>query len=302
MTTTQAAVAKREAPRASALVAQYRSDFTTVLPSHMRADTWVRVAQGALKRGKKAEGDPAGRTELEVAATNNPAAFLSAMLDAARLGLEPGTEQFYLTPRKVKGRLEILGIVGWQGYVELMYRAGAVSSVVAEVVHAADHFQFRPGRDEVPDHDIDWDAEDRGPLRLAYAYARMKDGSTSKVVVLNRAAIERAKKSSQGSDSQYSPWQQHEAAMWLKTAVRQLAKWVPTSAERYSVTGQPVTHVQVEREDRPEPAVTNLPLPAGGLDEAHVDYRTGEIHDAELIDEDDVPEGVGEPIEREGDR
>jgi recombination protein RecT len=300
MTTTQAAVAKREAPRASALVAQYRSDFTTVLPSHMRADTWVRVAQGALKRGKKADGDPAGRTELEVAATNNPAAFLSAMLDAARLGLEPGTEQFYLTPRKVKGRLEILGIIGWQGYVELMYRAGSVSSVVAEVVHAADHFTFRPGRDEVPDHEIDWDADDRGPLRLAYAYARMKDGSTSKVVVLNRAAIERAKKSSQGADSQYSPWQQHEAAMWLKTAVRQLAKWVPTSAERYSVTGNPVTHVETERQDRPEPPVTNLPLPAGGLDEVHVDHDTGEVHDAEIVEDEPPADHQGEPYRPEG--
>ena len=37
------------------------------------------------------------------------------MLDAARLGLEPGTEQFYLTPRKVKGQMEILGIVGESG-------------------------------------------------------------------------------------------------------------------------------------------------------------------------------------------
>jgi recombination protein RecT len=285
MTSAQVAVARREKPGAHALVSQYKQDFTTVLPSHLRAETWVRVAQGALKRGKKLRDDPAGRTELEVAAVNNPAAFLSAMLDAARLGLEPGTEQFYLTPRRVKGQLEILGIVGWQGYVELMYRAGAVSSVVAEVVHANDRFSFKPGRDEVPDHDIDWDAEDRGPLRLAYAYARMKDGSTSKVVVLNKAAIDRAKKSSQGSDSEYSPWQQHEAAMWLKTAVRQLAKWVPTSAERYSVAGNPVQHVEVERTDRPEPLITALPAPAGGLDEHHVDYGTGEVHDAEIVED-----------------
>ena len=127
---------------------------------------------------------------------------MAALLDAARLGLEPGTEQFYLTPRKVKGQLEVLGIVGWQGYVELMYRAGAVSSVVAEVVYAGDRFRFQPGKDDVPDHEIDWDAEDRGKLRLAYAYARMKDGSTSKAVVLNKAAIERVEKSSSAdSDS-----------------------------------------------------------------------------------------------------
>ena len=280
-TPTQAAVAVREAsPRT--MVADYRNDFATVLPTHVRADTFVRIAQGALKRGKK-QGN---QYELEIAARNNPGAFMAALLDAARLGLEPGTEQYYLTPRKTKGQLEILGIVGWQGYVELMYRAGAVSSVVAEVVHANDKFSFQPGRDQFPEHEIDWDAADRGPLRLAYAYARMKDGATSKVVVVNAATIDRVKKSSQGSDSDYSPWKTHPEAMWLKTAVRQLAKWVPTSAERFSVAGNPVTHVEVERPDRPEPTVEI----GGGLDESHVNYDTGEIADAEIVE--DLPDGA----------
>ena len=63
------------------------------------------------------------------------------------------------------------------------------------------------------------------------AFARMRDGATSKVVVMNKAAIDRVKKSAQGTDSSYSPWTTNPDAMWLKSAVRQLAKWVPTSAE-----------------------------------------------------------------------
>lgn len=220
------AVAERDSSPGG-LIRQYSTDFAQVLPSHIKAETWVRLAQGALKKGKR-DGN---RFELEIAAANNPGVFLAALLDAARLGLEPGTEQYYLTPRKVKGRLEILGIVGYQGHIELMYRAGAISSVVAEVVYAKDTFTYSPGRDEVPLHEIDWDAEDRGPLRLAYAFARMKDGATSKVVVLNRAAIDRIKVSSAGSDYESSPWKLHEPSMWLKSAVRQLQKWVPTSAE-----------------------------------------------------------------------
>jgi recombination protein RecT len=70
-TVTQA-VAKRDSGPAT-LIAKYSHDFATVLPSHIRADTWVRVAQGALKRGKKDTTDRSGRTELEVAAGNNPA-------------------------------------------------------------------------------------------------------------------------------------------------------------------------------------------------------------------------------------
>ena len=103
MTTVQEAASKQVATRDNSpagLIKQYADDFKTVLPSHVKPDTWVRLAQGALKKGKKR---PDGKTDLEVAAANNPGVFLAAVLDAARLGLEPGTEQFYLTPRKVKG-------------------------------------------------------------------------------------------------------------------------------------------------------------------------------------------------------
>lgn len=232
--TVASALAKREKDKPAAagtMVKQYRDDFAMVLPTHVKPATWVRLAQGALKKGKKADGDPYGRTELEVAACNNPSAFLAALLEAARLGLEPGTEQYYLTPRKIKGRLEILGIVGYQGYVELMYNAGAVTSVVAEVVYTNDIFRFRPGTDDIPHHEIDWDSDNRGELRLVYAFARMEDGVTSKVIVLNKTAIAQIQEVSPSSGYAGSPWQMWPAQMWLKSAVRQLQKWVPTSAE-----------------------------------------------------------------------
>lgn len=283
-TTTQTAVEKRDGtPRA--MVAQYSDSFAQVLPSHItRPETWIRLAQGALKKGKRT---PDGRTELEIAAANNPAVFLAALLDCARLGLEPGTEQYYLTPRKVKGRTEILGIIGYQGLVELMYRAGAISSVVAEAVYSNDEFSFRPGVDEIPQHEIDWDAEDRGHLRLVYAYARMKDGATSKVVVLNKAAINRIKKSSQGADGQYSPWVQHPESMWLKSAVRQLAKWVPTSAEfiREQMRAQRDVLTEVPSHGPSLGLPVDLP---GGLDDEHVSYDDSDygddIPDAEVVD------------------
>lgn len=273
-----AQVAKRDNSPA-ALIKQYSSDFTTVLPSHVKADTWVRLAQGALKKGKRQQD---GRTDLEVAAANNPGVFLAAVMDAARLGLEPGTEQFYLTPRKVKGRLEVLGIVGYQGHIELMYRAGAVASVVAECVYENDEFDYQPGRDQVPHHRINWDSEDRGRLRLVYAYAHMTNGAVSKVVVLNRVQIGEIKKSSQGSDSDFSPWQRHEAAMWLKSAVRQLQKWVPTSAEyrtEQRADSAAVARAHAEGSRTPSPAVER---PWDGVE---VDTETGEVWDAEVVEE-----------------
>lgn len=268
-----AAVAIRE-NSAAGLIQQYSSSFEQVLPTHIKPATWVRLAQGALKRGKRVQG---GKFELEVAAMNNPHAFLAALLDSARLGLEPGTEQYYLTPRKVGGRLEILGIVGYQGYIELMYRAGAISSVIAEVVYTNDVFRFQPGRDQVPHHEIDWDSEDRGELRLTYAYAQMKDGAYSRVVVLNRADIKRIKESSAAARSEYSPWKTNEAAMWLKSSIRQLQKWVPTSAEFRREQMRAAVVAENERQVI-APTVEHI----GAVDD------DGVILDGELVDDETV--------------
>lgn len=277
------------------LIEQYSSDFATVLPSHIRPETWVRVAQGALKKGKK-QGQ---RFELEIAAANNPAAFLSALLDAARQGLEPGTEQYYLTPRKVKGQLEILGIRGYQGEVELMYRAGAVSSVIVEVVRERDVFLWTPGRVDTvspprwqgemarPYHEIDWFGDDRGALKGVYAYAVMKDGATSKVVVLNRRQVEAARDVSPSSGSEYSPWTKWEEAMWLKTAAHQLRKWVPTSAEYLNTqaraAGTALGAAQAERARQ----VISPPLRAETDLGANPNMNGDQIMDAELVDDGD---------------
>lgn len=241
------------------MVEKYREDFALLLPSHINASQWVRLATGAVRKNK----------DLAAAAASSPSSLLGALSDAARLGLEPGTEEFYLVPFKNKGVPEVQGITGYQGVIELIYRAGAVSSVIAEVVYQNDIFRYQPGRDERPIHEIDWDADDRGPLRLAYAYAIMKDGATSKVVIANKATIERAKSASRGSDSKYSPWNTDEAAMWLKTAVRQLRKWVPTSAE-YRREQIRAVHT-VARETAAPP----------------VDLETGEILDGELVGDDE---------------
>jgi recombination protein RecT len=241
------------------LIARHSDDLSTVLPSHIHAPVWLRVAQGAVRRDPK----------LMQAAAESPGTLMVALLNAARLGLEPGSEEFYLTPRKVKGRMEILGIVGYQGIVEMMYRAGEVASVVAECVYTNDGFDYQPGRDELPRHRIDWDSDDRGALRLVYAYARSRSGSVSKVVVLNRAEINKIKSSAQGSTSEYSPWRTNEPAMWLKSAVRQLRKWVPTSAE----------YRQEMRRDAEGVARVQAEVAAHRPRAARLDETTGEIVD-----------------------
>lgn len=266
------AVAKRD-NSPGALVQHYSKDFADVLPSHVKPETWVRLAVGALRRDPK----------VAEAAGNNTGAFMAALLTAARLGLEPGTEQFYLVPQSPRkgAPKEIMGITGYQGLVELMYRAGAVASVIVEAVREHDKFSYVPGRDERPIHEIDWDTDDRGKLKLVYAYAIMKGGATSKVVVLNRSRINEIKSKSASARSDYSPWTTSEEAMWLKSAARQLAKWVPTSAEYIREQLRAVRDVQAERPQvAPATAAEVIPTEAGPTNTS-----TGEVFQAEIVDE-----------------
>lgn len=270
MSNVDTAIAKRDNSPA-ALIERFTGDFATVLPSHIKAESWVRLAQGALRRNPT----------LAQAAASNPGSLLAALLDAARMGLEPATEQYYLVPYKDRGRYVVQGVPGYQGEVELMYRAGAVSSVIVEVVRQADTFAYRPGCDPFPQHEVDWFADDRGPLIGVYAYATMTDGATSKVVVLNRAQVYEARKKSASyrSKPEASPWTTDEEAMWLKTAAHRLRKWVPTSAEyrREQLRAAAEAH-----------RVATAPTAPGGAGVPLAGYIDGEA--------DEVPENVAEAL------
>lgn len=268
MTTTNNTVSNAIAKRdnsPSAMVGQYESDFATVLPSHIKAATYVRLAQGVLRRDKN----------LARLAQQNPASLMQALLECARLGHEPGTEAFYLVPM---GN-EIEGWEGYRGTIERMFRAGAISTVKAEVVHANDRFDYRPGSMDRPDHDVDWFG-DRGPVIGAYAYAVFHNGATSRVVVLNRAYLDKVRKESKGSDKSSSPWQKWEESMVLKTVLKRLEPFVPTSAEyRESVVRDAAELAKARAE-----ATTTAPEAPADLPPPGVDPDTGVI-DAEVIDD-----------------
>jgi recombination protein RecT len=274
------AVAQRD-DSAGGVIAKYAGDFARVLPSHIKPDTWVRLTQGALRKGKRIDAENPrhedhpyhGMFELEVAARNNLGVFLATLLDAARLGLEPGTEHYYLTVRKIKGKREILGIVGYQGIVDLMYRGGAVEAVIAETVRANDRYQYRRGIDLVPIQEYPPFAReaDRGPLVGAYAYARMRGGGISKVVEVNADDIARVKAMNPHSGYDSSPWVKWENEQWLKTPTRRLRKWVPTSPEfmRQQAIADAAAREVAEERDLPDPVA-----------------EADEVIDGEWIDED----------------
>lgn len=261
--TVSSAVAKRD--KADQLVTWLRrqqDDIAMAAASHVKPSAVIRVTQGALRRDPK----------LAAAAIANPQSLLYALLDCARLGHEPDTDDYYLVPFGS----EVTGIEGYKGIIERMYRAGGVSSVVAQVVRKSDRYTPR-GENTPPLHEYDDFAspDERGPMRGAYAYALFPGGECSQVIRMGRAEIMEHKKASRGSDRADSPWQQWEPAMWKKTVLRALEPYVPTSTEYRmannlapAMTG--ATHTETN--------FTYLPPPPENVPD-------GEIVDAEIVDD-----------------
>jgi recombination protein RecT len=212
-------VAKRDLLPADQ-VRQSRGWFTTIVPSHVDVGAFVALALAELRRNPK----------LDAAARRNPQSFMSALSECARLGLVPG-DTFHLVPFEDRRNktVEITGITDYTGEIELIYRAGAVASVKAEIVYAKDQFHFTTDMDR-PEHAPNWFG-DRGDLIGAYAYAVMKDGATSKVVIYSKAEIDRVRELSRAPKRDDSPWERWYDRMALKTVIHRLQHFVPTSSE-----------------------------------------------------------------------
>ncbi len=263
------AIAERDAGP-SQLIETYRADLTAVLPRHVKPEQWMRLSVGLLRKNK----------QLAQVAQANPWSLMSALLDCARLGLEPGVT-YHLVPFGS----EIVGISDYKGLIELMYNSGSVRSVKSEVIRAGDlerhpddgkpRFLWEPDEMERPRFKPDWFA-DRGDLIGAYAYAVMDDGAVSQVIVMNKGEIEKVRAVSKTAKKSDSPWNVWPDRMFRKTVLRQLAKFVPTSTEKLTATAERLDSVpDLVLPHRDElPPVPDRPL-----------YDDGDVVDADVVDQ-----------------
>jgi len=230
--TVRGAVAERDAQQAEvagieARVRAARDWFNTVVPSHIDGDQFIAMCIGALRRNH----------DLMQAATLNPGPFMVAASECARLGLVPGeTYHFVAFRNRDTGFSDITGIVDYKGEIDMIYRAGGVLSVHAQVVRAADKFVWRPGM-ELPLHEILpndsgqlglADEDERGPLTGVYAYARLADGGFSDVIVMPLSEVAKHEAVAKTDKFWKGPWRPD---MFLKTAIHKLYDRVPHSQE-----------------------------------------------------------------------
>lgn len=276
MTTT--AVATKKSPTLAQLIDQMRPEIAKVLPSQFKPERMARIATTVVRQNA-------------ALARTTPESFLGALLTASQLGLEPGGARpgCYLVPY---GNVCTF-IPSWFGLVDLARRSGQVVDVWAEIVYEHDTFIYRLGLDRtIERHDPPPLGQDRGKPIGVYAAAELTGGGKP-FVVMTTEEVERIRSRSRASGN--GPWVTDWAAMARKTAVRQLCKWLPASAEMHAALTldgavrtdvSPLVDVRptyIDGEVADEPA---KPAPAAIVE--------GEVAD-DLPATDDVPEPVDPP-------
>lgn len=167
-----------------------------------------------------------------------PASLRMALLTCARFGLVPDG---YEAAIQVQGSKAVF-IPTYKGYVRLMYRSGLVASVHCGLVHEHDDWKVTPSAAAPDDFHLsirpDLSDEERGNALFAYAFVRLKDGSRSQVVTVNRHKAAQLRdewsygyKLAEQTGAKDSFWHRDFDHMMLKSGLKALFPWVPTSAE-----------------------------------------------------------------------
>lgn len=211
---------------------QFLQELAKAIPNTLKPDRMVRLAYTLLRKN-------------DALAKCSVTSIMSGVVECAQLGLElEGVlGHAYLVPFGGEATL----IIGYRGFVHLMYQSGTVIGVSAEVVREGETFKRVLGTDrrlihvpnDIPLKKIGKDeyaADDPEENWLgAYAAARFITGNTE-FEYLDRALIFTARSRSKSyqkylREGKETPWMKYpdKIEMWKKTPTRRLAKRMPTS-------------------------------------------------------------------------
>ena len=212
-----AAVAVKKNPTMKDLIEAQGKAIERQLGGAMNSDAFVRaVLSEVTKQPKLMSADPA--------------TVLGGVMLAAQLRLEIGSGlgEFYLTPRKERGRDICLPIIGYQGFIKLVLRSEMVKTVQSFMVREGDDFTY--GANAERGMFFEWqprDFEEDRPWTGVVAVAKMRDGGTTWSYLTREQVLARRPH----YWDKGTPWQTHEDEMAKKTAVRALVKYLPKSTE-----------------------------------------------------------------------
>ena len=217
----QAAVAVKKNPTIEDYLTKYEPEFQRSLGQSMDAGKFARDALTAIKQTP------------QLLQADMSTLFGSLFL-AAQLKLPVGgpLAQFHLTPRKRNGVTEVLPIIGYGGYVQLIMNTGLYSRVGAFLVHDRDHFKEGANSERGEFYDFEKAPGDRGAVRGVVGYVKLKGYDETQYVYLDAETIREVHRPKYWEKT---PWATSEGEMFKKTAIRQLQKLLPKSVDQQNV-------------------------------------------------------------------
>ena len=211
----------------------------TKLSKNMSIADMIKTLEPEIKKALPSVITPERFTRMALSCLNttpklaecSQMSFLSALMNAAQLGLEPNTPtgQAYLIPFRNKGRMECQFQVGYKGLLDLVYRNPDIQTVQAQCVYENDTFEYELGLEPKLVHKPA--LKDKGGMICAYALWKSKNGGFGFEVMSKEDIDAHAKRFSQGFSSSYSPWKTNYEEMAKKTVIKKCLKYAPIRSD-----------------------------------------------------------------------
>jgi len=199
-----------------------RPQFKATLPAHIAPERFERIVLTAINMNPDLLD--ADRRSLFNATTR-----------AAQDGLLPdGREGAFVVYKDKSGKKIVQWLPMVFGITKLIRQSGEIESIGARIVYQNEiekgRFEFivSDGAERLRHEPILFG--ERGAAVLVYAYARFKTGHVE-YMPLHSADIAKRRAASRSAGFAGSPWNSWTDEMWLKTAIRALAKRLPLSSE-----------------------------------------------------------------------
>lgn len=203
------------------MLENFKTQIAAALPKHLNPDRMARIALTEFRKNK----------EL---ANCDPKTIFASIIIAAQLGLEPGVMgQAYLIPYKTTCTL----VPGWQGYVDLVSRAGR-ASVWTDAVREGDRFVFHKGSSPSIEHEPGESVDDDSPFTFVYAVGRIRNAEWPVIEVWSRNKVQKhLAKYNKVGNRHYALQNERNLEMYgRKVALLQVIKYMPKSVELQTVS------------------------------------------------------------------
>lgn len=219
MTSTKSTAIVRAAdPPIVALLKQYDSDITEALPLGYTAGRFKATCINVVR-------------QTPDLLKCDPLSFVSTVLLAAQLGLEPGGQLglSWIIPRRVNGKWTATFQVGYQGLRQLAYRSAVVTDIEARIVYDGDTYRFQHGRGGT-----EWSHQQLGvPDRDwsdVYCVARTVQG-TERFESMTKAEVIAHRDRYVPQWEKSKAWRENEPEMARKVVTAALCRQLPMSVE-----------------------------------------------------------------------